>query len=234
MAASLRTGIGVNARRSSPAMRPRRTKPLFALDQATVSDGRDRVGRGWNQPVCCPVRLCRDGTVRGPRGDAAVFGCPLDPHDPRASFRGVIHVHPGTELSASTPPWRFRSSIQRLPIAAKMSRQQTRDDNRSSFRDVGPAPDRVKNAGRGKACGCIAIAARSPRWTVSSAPAQPGVPAEAAIRSGSALVAGRTCAAVLRTLRKRPSEQPAATRPAAPNVACRCPAATARRSTRGP
>jgi hypothetical protein len=79
----------------------------------------------------------------------------------------------------------------------------------------------------------IAVAAAQSAMDNFARAAQPGVSDEAAIRLRSgALAAGRTYAAVLRTLRKRPPEQPAAarkpaaaTRPAPAAIPPRPPAA---------
>jgi hypothetical protein len=100
--------------------------------------------------------------------------------------------------------------LETLAAAMPADSQADRDKNRQAAQEMFASLNPRDPAGAQLAA--IAIAATQSAMDGFIRAAQPGVPAEAAIRlRGSALVAGRTCAAVLRTLRKRPSE-PAATR----------------------
>jgi hypothetical protein len=121
----------------------------------------------------------------------------------------------------------LKSLAAAMPADSQADRDENRRATQEMFASLNPRdPAEAQLA-------AIAIAAAQSAMDGFIRAAQPGVADEAAIRlRGSALVAGRTCAAVLRTLRKRPSEQPAATgkprtatTPAPAAVAPRPPAA---------
>ncbi len=103
--------------------------------------------------------------------------------------------------------------LKALAAAMPADSQADRDENRQAAQEMFASLNPRDPAEAQLAA--IAIAAAQSAMDGFIRAAQPGVADEAAIRlRGSALVAGRTSAAVLRTLRKRPSEQPAATRTA--------------------
>ena len=153
---------------------------------------------------------------------------PTPDHQPNA---------PPPMTAVCSPTHSSRACSRRLPPPCRHDSQAERDENQQAARELFASLNPRDPAEAQLAA--LAIAAAQSAMDNFTRAARPGVADETAIRlRGSALAAGRTYAAVLRTLRKSPvgaaSRHAQADAAKAETGACRCPAATARRATRGP
>ena len=137
-------------------------KPRFALDQATVSDGRRGVGRGFGIRSAPQSGGAADGMVRG-RDPRDAPGC-ASPRltASRASFSNVMLSTSGDRTSRVDASLALRTSIQRLSTDSKSSRCKPRKSP-IIVRDSAHAPARVKNA-TASAKVAVSAGSRYQRW----------------------------------------------------------------------